>query len=747
MQNAKSKRFRELKRSHSWVAIILFIVVFFITAGFIVSYMNMFLSYVMDSKITSEYKAASYMSKAYELAVKENNNEIIAFLVESGRSYVIKDSDGNVKYQYGEDTMGTKKGMLSPDTPDVPHGIRVVLDRDSAALDFYNGIFSINIFEVMKDLRNYSDIDELDPYFDEEMVSDDIHATISTGFKVGYDMSMDNMDMLYFPFWIEQDVTGGTMYIKSFITMNVRDVILFFTFISIGAVMILTIFGMMLGNIITGIVRRNRTLNVFFTDVVTRGHNWMWFIIRGQQHLTRHKNFAVRYAIVNMVFVHYMNYCVCHSVEEGERKLRKVYNVIRDSLGKKEMCAHCNQAEFAMIIKAPDDETLKQRVQSLIDELGRIDSEHTFAFQAGIFTVEPDGTPDKNGTPIRRKKFDIESAYNNACTARAELEGNDDSGIAFFDDKLVEDQKWIDLVHEHQQSALANEEFMVYYQPKYDPRTDELRGAEALIRWQSPEFGFVPPGKIIPIYEKNGFITEIDHYMIQHVARDQKKWLDKGCKCVPVSVNVSRAHFIENDLAEQIRDLVDSEGAPHDLIEIELTESAFFDDKKAMISTISRLKEYGFAVSMDDFGSGYSSLNSLKDMPLDVLKLDAEFFRGSNDNGRGEIVVSEAIKLAKNLNMRTVAEGVEVRDQVDFLASQGCDMIQGYYYAKPMPRDEYETRMTPAEPVQPKTAETPAEPVQPETAGTPAEPVQPETAGTPAEPVQPETDTSSPAEN
>ena len=228
-----------------------------------------------------------------------------------------------------------------------------------------------------------------------------------------------------------------------------------------------------------------------------------------------------------------------------------------------------------------------------------------------------------------------------------------------------------------------------------------VRGIEPMSLWEAQRqvyygtiAGFVTPYKFIPIFEKNGFITEIDHYMISHVARDQRRWLDQGYKCVPVSVNVSRAHFIESDLAEQIRDLVDSEGAPHSCIEIELTESAFFDDKKAMINTIMKLKAYGFSVSMDDFGSGYSSLNSLKDMPLDVLKLDAEFFRGeAADTERGEIVVSEAIRLAKSLNMKTVAEGVEVREQVDFLAQQECDMIQGYYFAKPMPHDEYEQRM------------------------------------------------------
>ena len=371
--------------------------------------------------------------------------------------------------------------------------------------------------------------------------------------------------------------------------------------------------------------------------------------------------------------------------------LKRVYDHINKRLEKKEMIAHVSNSNFALILKYDDPDKLKMRLQSLILELEKIDSDHVFSFQAG---VDPVGIwKNDKGRVVRRKYIDLEKEYNNACTARATLSDKDESGVAFFDDKLVEDQKWIDKVTERQRYAIEHEEFIVYYQPKYDPSTDKLRGAEALIRWQNDEMGFVPPGRFIPIFEKSGFITEIDHYMLEHVARDQKAWLDKGYECVPVSVNVSRAHFIESDLAEQIRDIVDRAGTPHKYIEIELTESAFFDDKNALISTITRLKEYGFSVSMDDFGSGYSSLNSLKDMPLDVLKLDAEFFRGDSHGEREEIVVSEAIKLAKSLNMKTVAEGVEIKEQVDFLAEQGCDMIQGYYYAKPMPKDEYEQRM------------------------------------------------------
>ena len=379
-----------------------------------------------------------------------------------------------------------------------------------------------------------------------------------------------------------------------------------------------------------------------------------------------------------------------HTLEAGKMALWRVYHTLCGFLGKKAIVAHVSSSSFALLMEYDNEQQLKSRLGELIGELEKTGGGHKFSFQAGVALID---VSLKRGRIRKRKNINLDREYNYACTARDTMAPGEESGIMIYDDKLMEEQKWVDAVTEHQQKALDNQEFVVYYQPKYSPDTNELRGAEALIRWQSPEFGFVSPGRIIPIFEKNGFITEIDHYMITHVARDQKAWLDAGYKCVPISVNVSRAHFVEDDLAEQIRDMVDSAGAPRDMIEIELTESAFFDDKNALISTINRLKNYGFSVSMDDFGAGYSSLNSLKDMALDVLKLDAEFFRGDSDSQRKEIVVSEAIRLAKSLNMRTVAEGVEEKDQVEFLAKQGCDMIQGYYFAKPMPKADYEMRM------------------------------------------------------
>ena len=196
--------------------------------------------------------------------------------------------------------------------------------------------------------------------------------------------------------------------------------------------------------------------------------------------------------------------------------------------------------------------------------------------------------------------------------------------------------------------------------------------------------GFIAPGEFIPLFEKNGFIMKLDQYMLSAVCSQQKKWMEEGRELVPISVNISRVHLMDPELVSDIVTTVDFYGVPHEYIELELTESAFFEDKQVLIDTIKQLQQAGFSVSMDDFGSGYSSLNSLKDLPLDVIKLDGEFFRESEDLERSNRIVKNTVELAQHLNMKIVAEGIEKQSQVQFLQEIGCDLIQGFYYAKPM---------------------------------------------------------------
>ena len=289
-------------------------------------------------------------------------------------------------------------------------------------------------------------------------------------------------------------------------------------------------------------------------------------------------------------------------------------------------------------------------------------------------------------------KNGIEAMYNCAVVARNKVTEVSENPIVWFNDEMRKDQLWLHKVENDMEKALENKEFQVYLQPKYSTKGEVLSGAEALVRWIHPKEGFVAPFRFIPIFESNGFVVQLDDYMLTEVARQQAQWIEEGRKIVPISVNVSRANFVREDLAEHICQIVDRFKVPHDVIELELTESAFFDDKEVLLNTIKKLKSYGFVISMDDFGAGYSSLNSLKELPLDVVKLDAGFFRDEDEDGRGKLIVEDTISLAKKLEMRIVAEGIETREQVDFLAHMNCDLIQGYYFAKPMPVAEFEKK-------------------------------------------------------
>ena len=707
MANRKEKELVKLKKVFSIGSLAGLIITGLIIIFAFMVMLQLFGKYVVDTKIRDEQSRINDMADVYARSENGGNKDILAILDDPGNEYVIIDQNGEVKAQHGNNTC------------DVENGGRLLVD----AFDF-KGVFSVLNFRIPDDEKNiggsaqYKELqDEIpDEIFEQiDLLDSDIYVYPDTEFRILVPGDDGNIRVDYgllkktfenrtqadaalveegsiekFPYWIDVPLADGTHFAgKAYFTVYLREFIVLLALLMVISVLSVVLLICLLVFIIKAFRNLRRMDRIFFEDEITGGKNWLWFYKNAGNIIRKRSNADRNFAVLDIEFVNYRNFCVCHSVAEGEMMLRLVDQKIRERLKNREISAHQSAAHFVALMTYADGAELELRIGKMIEELEHVNSDHTFHFRVGVDRIEAESRDGRN--TIKRKRIDIEKEYNNAGAARATITG-DDSAIAYFDEKIVEEQKWIEMINESQEKALENEEFLVYYQPKYDPRTNRLAGAEALIRWNSPAHGLISPGKFIPLFEKNGFITKIDHYMLRHVAHDQKKWLDEGRECVPVSVNVSRAHFIEEDLAEQIRDIVDEVGTPCDLIEIELTESAFFDDKNALISTLEKLKGYGFTVSMDDFGSGYSSLNSLKEMPLDVLKLDADFFR--NDSGeRGHIVVAEAIKLAKRLDMRTVAEGVEAREQVDFLAEEGCDMIQGFYFAKPMPGNEFEEKM------------------------------------------------------
>ncbi len=429
-------------------------------------------------------------------------------------------------------------------------------------------------------------------------------------------------------------------------------------------------------SVIGMVSRARKNTKIMYTDMVTGGDNWLSFIRKGTNLLRKNYVAHRRYAVVHMEMRKYRSFCTCFGVNKGQEIIEDFYNVLKKEIRHNEVIAHQENAEFGMLLVYTDKAQLEERIQKMETALNAVLPEMKAYFSAGVYLVQPG---DK----------DVEQLHNNAMIACEMLGEEAENRTAFFDVEMNNQKLWERRVEDDMDRALKNREFQVYLQPKISTPGEALGGAEALVRWIHPTEGFIPPNRFIPIFEKNGFILKLDDYMLEEIAKVQAEWLAEGRRLVPISVNVSRAHFTREDLAEHICAIVDKYKVPHDVIELELTESAFFDDRKVLISTVQKLRAAGFQVSMDDFGAGYSSLNSLKELQIDVLKIDANFFRGADAEERGLLIVSEVIDLAKKLNMKIVAEGIESKEQVEFLTEQECDLIQGYFFAKPMPVAEF----------------------------------------------------------
>jgi len=244
-------------------------------------------------------------------------------------------------------------------------------------------------------------------------------------------------------------------------------------------------------------------------------------------------------------------------------------------------------------------------------------------------------------------------------------------------------------IEELMEEALNSGQLQVYYQPKHDATTEKLVGAEALLRWISPELGFVSPGEFIPVFEQNGFVFEADAFVWRETCRNQRLWMDKGLKVVPISVNASRKDFAQEDLDARIVSPVHDNHLSADLMHIEVTESLFSNLSDSAIELLQHFRSRGIQVELDDFGTGYSSLNSLSELPIDIVKFDMSFVRKLNDP-RKQVVMKRCVDMLKDLNLHSVAEGVEDAETRLKIANMGIDAIQGYYYSKPLPADQFE---------------------------------------------------------
>ena len=291
---------------------------------------------------------------------------------------------------------------------------------------------------------------------------------------------------------------------------------------------------------------------------------------------------------------------------------------------------------------------------------------------------------------VKNRDLSINEMYDKANLASKNCKENYIQNYFFYTKEMSEEIIKEQHIINNMKNALKNEEFVLYLQPKYELQRNSIAGAEVLVRWITADGRMISPGEFIPVFERNGFILKLDQYVWEKTCQLLAGWRDEGRKIFPVSVNISRVSLYNPKIVDVICGLTEKYNIPPEWLQLELTESAYTGNPKAIKEMMEQLQKKGFSILMDDFGSGYSSLNVLKDIAVDVLKIDMKFLDGSGDDGRSENILASVVRMAKWLNMPVVAEGAERKEQVSFLHSIGCEYVQGFYFARPMPVKEYE---------------------------------------------------------
>ncbi len=408
-----------------------------------------------------------------------------------------------------------------------------------------------------------------------------------------------------------------------------------------------------------------------YEDPITKGKNLNYFTEKAGRIVSEGKRTSFAVARFDILNFRYINEAYGHL--KADDLLTIVSMEGKKAFHDKEMCVRMNADQFVVLLKSKDD--YKTKIQEFTDniniraiEMGII---YPIKLKCGIYQ-------------IRNDDRDINQILDRANAARKSLVGNEKELISFYSDKIINEMRIADKIESDMDKALMNGEFKLYLQPKWNIKKDELYGAEALVRWIKPDGTVVYPDEFIPVFESNGFIEKLDFYMLTNVCQMIHNLQRAGMPVFPVSVNQSRRLWDNPRYVEHVEEVLKRYRVPSNMVELEVTETVFFGEREKMIEIIHELKGIEVLLSMDDFGSGYSSLNLLKDVPFDVLKIDREFFSESVTSKSSTWILQKIIEMAEGLNIRVLCEGVETKEQVELLGKLGCKYVQGYYYSEPV---------------------------------------------------------------
>lgn len=417
--------------------------------------------------------------------------------------------------------------------------------------------------------------------------------------------------------------------------------------------------------------KEEKIKNLVYYDQITNLPNKNKFLNDLQLKLKQKQ----KYVIIVFDMKNFKDYIEAAGIASVNKFLKFIAETLLNIIDKDELCANIYEEHFALLLKYANNNDIISRINKINDQIVNYSPNFKIVLSFGIYY-------------ICDKRYSTSLIFNKADLARKSIVDKYDHLYAFYDEKLKKSSASILDIENYMEESLKKNQFIIYYQPKYSIQRKRLIGFEALVRWNHPKNGILYPEQFISIFEKNGFIKELDFYVLKEICKNIKKWSKLNYKKIPVSFNISREDLKNPDFITNLNDIVEKYEVDKNLIELEFTESIIFSDVNAFINTTKNLHSLGYKMSIDDFGAGHSSLNVLKNIPVDILKIDKEFLK--QNNHRGEIIIADTISLAKKLNMKVVIEGVENKNQVTFLKKIGCDYGQGYYYSKPLMLKEVE---------------------------------------------------------
>lgn len=422
-------------------------------------------------------------------------------------------------------------------------------------------------------------------------------------------------------------------------------------------------------------------LDIAFIDKVTKHDNKNKFVIKSRELLDNNPD--KNYALISVEITKFKAINELFGVENANKILKDFSTILRNNLSSTQSaCARDHASTFNILCEYEREEFLvkyfidkviddvdiynRESLQEIIKEAGvLLHSKLTLAF--GIYLINDRNIP-------------IDQMCERANIARRSANNDSKTACKFYDDSIRAQLLQEKNIEDEMYQALEDNHYKMFLQPKFDLQTKELAGAEALVRWIHPEKGMIPPMSFIPLFEKNGFVTELDKCVWKQACEFLSARKKEGTKLFPISVNVSRIHMENDKFIDELILLTRKYDIDPKYLELELTETACYNNEERFKETINTLKNLGFVVSMDDFGTGYSSLNMLRNLPIDVLKLDRGFIKDTIQDKKGQIVTRSIIDMANKLNMVTVAEGIETEEQAEFLRSIGCKIAQGFLY-------------------------------------------------------------------